>query len=177
MIQELPITQNISIEPETTILEAIRKMDETDRKLLIVLEEEKFIGLLSIGDVQRALIKNQDFSIPVGRILRKEITIAYQDQAESEIKKMMLQHRTEFMPVLDEVGTLVNVLFWNDLFDEERPVERVVENIPVVIMAGGKGTRLKPLTNIIPKPLIPLGDRTILEVIIDSFKKMGSNNF
>lgn len=170
-------TRNISIDPDSTILMAIRRMDEAGRKLLIVQEEERFIGLLSIGDIQRALIKSQDFSITVGTILRKEITVASDRQEESEIRKMMMHHRTEFMPVLDDQMNLVDVLFWDDVFEEERDVEKEKVDIPVVIMAGGFGTRLKPLTNIIPKPLIPLGDNTILEVIMDSFKKMGSTNF
>ncbi len=176
MINQYRIKQ-ISISPSVNLLDAIRFMDEADRKLLIVLNDEKFVGLLSLGDIQRALITNQDFTIPVAQILRKEITVAKQKQSDADIKKMMIQHRTEFMPILDDDGNLVNVLFWDELFEEERQVEKEKKNIPVVIMAGGLGTRLRPLTNIIPKPLIPLGDQTILEVIIERFKELGSQDF
>ena len=176
MINQDRIKQ-ISISPSVNLLDAIRFMDEADRKLLIVLNDEKFVGLLSLGDIQRALITNQDFTIPVAQILRKEITVAKQKQSDADVKKMMIQHRAEFMPILDDNGNLVNVLFWDELFEEERQVEKEKKDIPVVIMAGGFGTRLRPLTNIIPKPLIPLGDQTILEVIIERFKELGSQDF
>jgi len=168
---------DIIIDPDTTILDAIKRMDDLERKLFLVMKKEKFVGLVSIGDIQRSLIKSQDFSVPVGAILRQDITVAKDQQSEADIKKMMLQHRTEFMPVLDKEDRLVDVLFWDEVFEEERQVEKEKKDIPVVIMAGGFGTRLRPLTNIIPKPLIPLGDQTILEVIIERFKELGSQNF
>lgn len=169
--------KKIVISKDLNLLEAIKIMDAADRKLLMVLEEEKFIGLLSLGDIQRALIRKQDFSIPISEILRKEFTVARQQLTEAAIKKMMLQHRTEFMPVLDKEDKLVDVLFWDEVFEEERQGEKEKKDIPVVIMAGGFGTRLRPLTNIIPKPLIPLGNQTILEVIIERFKELGSQDF
>ena len=81
------------------------------------------------------------------------------------------------MPVIDSAGQLVKVIFWNDLFDEPQKDNREKIDLPVVIMAGGKGTRLKPLTNIIPKPLIPIGDKTILEEIMDRFERIGCKRF
>ncbi len=168
---------DIIIDPEETILNAIKRMDDLEKKLFLVMKKEKFVGLVSIGDIQRSLIKSQDFSVPVGNILRKNITVAQDHQSETEIKKMMLQLRTEFMPVLDKEDKLVDVLFWDEVFEEERQGEKEKKDIPVVIMAGGFGTRLRPLTNIIPKPLIPLGDQTILEVIIERFKELGSQDF
>ena len=90
----------------------------------------------------------------------------------------MLQIRCEYMPVLDKEGNLVEVYSWYDLFptvsaeDKRDPI-----NLPVVIMAGGLGTRLKPLTNVLPKPLIPIGDKTILEEILDQFECIGCKNF
>ena len=71
---------------------------------------------------------------------------------------------------------LIDVIFWVDLFAEtERNEEKL--DLPVIIMAGGKGTRMRPLTNVIPKPLIPIDDKTIAEHIIENFRKIGCNNF
>jgi len=81
------------------------------------------------------------------------------------------------MPIISENKELVDVLFWEDLFKKESRKLRVNLDIPVVIMAGGKGTRLKPITNILPKPLIPLGEKTILEEIMDQFVEVGCCNF
>ena len=82
------------------------------------------------------------------------------------------------MPVLDDKGNLVRVYEWNELFDiEHNTNNRKKITLPVVIMAGGKGTRLKPITNVIPKPLVPVGDKTILEVIMDQFEGIGCKKF
>jgi NDP-sugar pyrophosphorylase family protein len=70
---------------------------------------------------------------------------------------------------------IVNIVFWNDLFETSIEVESF--DLPVVIMAGGMGTRMKPITNIIPKPLIPIGEKTILEHIMDKFSSFGSSKF
>ena len=68
-------------------------------------------------------------------------------------------------------------MFWKDVFLKEEAPERESLDVPVVIMAGGKGSRLKPLTNVIPKPLIPIGEKTILEEIMDQFERIGCRHF
>ena len=76
-------------------------------------------------------------------------------------------------------SALVDIWFWGDLFNngEGEAFTRETINLPVVVMAGGKGTRLKPLTNIIPKPMVPIGEKTILEEIMDRFEKIGCHKF
>lgn len=170
--------EQINIDASATVLSALKYMDQIDRKLLLVIDSEKYLGLLSIGDIQRAIIKNADLSAPINSILRKEAyTIAKPEDSIEEIKAMMLQHRTEFMPVIDETGELVNVIFWEDLFAEKKLKGSAKYNLPVVIMAGGFGIRLKPLTNVLPKPLIPIGTKTMLEEIFERFAEDGSNKF
>ena len=169
-------TKDICISSEKNVLEAIRQMDLTESKLLLVIDGEKLQGLVSIGDIQRSLIKKQNFKELIKNILRKEFTVGRNTQSQQEIKALMIKHRTEFMPILSAEGELSKIVFWEDVFEENRTLNRKIE-IPVVIMAGGKGTRLRPITNIIPKPLIPIGEQTIAELIINSFKNLGSKNF
>ncbi|MCB9064640.1 MAG: NTP transferase domain-containing protein [Chitinophagales bacterium] len=153
-------------------------MDTIDSKLLIVLENDKFYSLLSIGDIQRAIISNQPFDTPVKNVLRKKIEVGRTTDTDEHIQKVMIAHRTEFMPILDEDGVMVDIIFWEDIhqFNEHEALQGL-KDVPVIIMAGGKGTRLRPITNIIPKPLIPLGDKPMVELIVDRFTKYGASDF
>ena len=160
-----------------SLLQAMKKMDEVKVKILLVFNGEHFEGLITIGDIQRAIIKNSSLKEPVSRILNKNKIYGYINESEDSIKDKMRRMRAEVMPILDEQGELVDVWFWSDLFNKSEFVEREKINLPVVIMAGGKGTRLKPLTNVIPKPLIPIGDKTILEEIMNQFETIGCQKF
>lgn len=170
--------KEISIEADTPMLEAMSKMDVLDRKLLIVLENGQFNSILSIGDIQRAIIANHPFDTHVKNILRKKIAVGKTSDTEEQIRKVMVQFRTEFMPILDDEGKLVDVIFWDELYKTtQAQVDQGLADTPVVIMAGGKGTRLKPITNIIPKPLIPLGEKPMIELIVDRFHKHGASDY
>lgn len=167
----------ITIKPEVTILQAMKKMDEQQVKLLLILEGGTFIGLISIGDIQRAIIRNISLDDQVRSIIREGAMYAGISSHFDEIKSKMLQYRTECMPVINERNELVTVYFWDEVYGLDKRVLDVDINLPVVVMAGGKGTRLKPITNILPKPLIPIGDKTILEHILDNFVAVGCNQF
>ena len=168
--------EKITINSSETILFALKRMDESGGKLLILERDEKFDGLISIGDIQRAIIKNISLEESVEAIKRKVVHFAAPSDDIAAIKQRMISERDEFMPIVDGKGFVVDVVFWNDLF-EKREKQKKLIGIPIVIMAGGKGTRMKPLTNVIPKPLIPIGDKTIAENIIDRFCEHGSKEF
>ncbi len=160
-----------------SLLAAIKQMDEIHHKLLIVVEDERYKGLISIGDIQRAIIKGVDLSSSLGLSLRPNTTVASVHDNMNSIKSLMKERRIEFMPIIGEDGFVKDVIFWNDLFENKIDYNREKLCLPVVIMAGGKGTRLKPITNVIPKPLVPIGDKTILETILDQFEDIGCTKF
>jgi len=170
------IIEGISITKDASILSALKKMDAANRKLLIVNDKNNlFYGLVSIGDIQRAIIKNVPIGETVSQILREDITVANENDDLQMVKQRMTARRNEFMPVINDSRQVVKVIFWEDLFEEKRLKTHI--DLPVVIMAGGKGTRLKPLTNVIPKPLIPVNEKTIIEDIMDRFVEHGCNDF
>ena len=169
--------QSRVITPNLSLLEAMKRMDEAKVKTLFVLEGEHFEGIITLGDIQRAIINNIALKEPVSRILNKNKVYGYVSEGDEGIKEKMRSMRAEVMPILDEQGELVNVWFWSDLFKKAELTQRERINLPVVIMAGGKGTRLKPITNVIPKPLVPIGDKTILETILDQFEEIGCTKF
>lgn len=171
-------TNKIIVDASSTIIQTMKLMDDRRTKSLLVFNEDLFLGMITNGDLQRAIIANIPFDTTIGNIVdntKKKYARTTDDKAH--IKSWMLEVRAEMMPVVDSTGKLVKVIFWNDLFDEPRKDNRDKIELPVVIMAGGKGTRLKPLTNVIPKPLIPIGDKTILEDIMDQFENIGCKKF
>lgn len=169
---------NIIVDGNTSMIDSLRMMDSKHLKSLIVFNQEHFYGIITIGDIQRAIIAHVPFDSSVLSLV-DNTTKEYASIHDSEecIKGTMLGMRAAFMPVLDEQGELVNVYFWEDFFNGEKAKDNRLIDLPVVIMAGGKGTRLKPITNVLPKPLIPVGDKTILEVIMDQFEEIGCKKF
>lgn len=167
----------IKISPEYTLLEALKLMDTLACKLLIVMNINKFMSVLSIGDIQRAIINKVPLETKVKKILRKDISVSSNKDSAKKIKDRIFELRSECMPVIDENNNLIKLYFWEDFFPNSKKDDKTKINLPVIIMAGGKGERLKPLTNILPKPLIPIGDKTIIEEIMSKFIAIGSNNF
>ncbi len=166
-----------SIQETKSILEALKLMDSSKAKLLFVFNNNKFEGLLTIGDIQRAILQDVNLADSVSSILDKNKIYASVDEGVEDIKKKMSRLRAECMPVVDGDGNLVKVYSWKDLFGNKAQTEYPSLNIPVVIMAGGMGSRLAPLTNIYPKPLIPIGEKTIVEAIMDKFVNYNCHDF
>ena len=138
------------ISPSVSLLDAMKLMDGIMVKTLFVLREEHFEGIVTLGDIQRAIINNIALKEPVSRILVKNKVYGYQSEGEESIREKMRRMRAEVMPILDEQGELVDVWFWGDLFKKAELTEREKINLPVVIMTVGKGARLRPVTDVIP---------------------------
>lgn len=171
--------RNKIVAADQSIIQTMKMMDEAFTKLLLVFNGEQFLGIITNGDLQRAIIAHTPFDTPIGKIVSREGKLyAHVGDNREKIKEWMLEKRAELMPVLDENDQLADVIFWADVLSDTKAEDnRPKIDLPVVIMAGGKGTRLKPITNVIPKPLIPVGDKTILEVIMDQFEGIGCHKF
>ena len=166
-----------SIASSESLLSALKLMDAQKVKMLFVFDKGHFISILTIGDIQRAIVKNIALETPLAQVVDCKKKFAHSGEPMDVIREKMLRLRAECMPVLDENGELEEVIFWRDLFEKEEIDLRPKIDLPVVIMAGGKGTRLKPITNVIPKPLVTIGDKTILETILDQFESIGCTKF
>jgi dTDP-glucose pyrophosphorylase len=176
------MNEKLIISSTDTLLKGIKQMDEIKRKLLIVYHENKFFSLLSIGDIQRAILRNSDISQTTvfETIKSKPLELCYEGDNIEDIRQKMLSIRCEFMPVLNKNGELKRVIYWEDFFKPEqidKGLALSLADVPVVIMAGGKGERLQPITNILPKPLIPMGKKPIVQVIMEKFRLYGATNF
>lgn len=166
-----------SIELDDSIIAALKKMDIEKTKLLFVFSNSIFEGMITIGDIQRAILKNINLNDAISSILDKNKVYAHVGDSIEQIKNKMQELRAEAMPVVNKNGSLIEVYFWDDLFGDKQEMPHNSIQLPVVIMAGGKGTRLQPLTNIYPKPLIPIGEKTIVEMIMDKFVSYQCTDF
>lgn len=153
-------------------------MDSAEVKSLLVINDENtFAGVLSIGDIQRAIIRNLPLDTFVWYVLRDNPKIAEAETSVETVREEMLKHRMEFMPKIDANKQIVGIYLWEELFPTRNSPPIKQFNLPVVVMAGGFGKRLRPLTNVLPKPLIPIGDRTIIEEIFKRFSAHGCTKF
>lgn len=169
--------KELCISYKASVISALKQMDEVKHKLLIVTKDELYFNIISIGDIQRAIIKGIDMNAPIEGILRDGTKVASVNDDMDKVKASMKERKNEFMPVIDEKNHIADVIFWEDLFQIKREKSKANLNIPVIIMAGGQGTRLRPLTNVLPKPLIPIGEQTMMEDIMDRFIDCGCDRF
>src|SRR6185312_12026594 len=166
------------IRPQTSLKQALTKMDEVGFKLLMVTDENDiFKGLITIGDIQRAIIANRSLDEPAIGYSRSDLIVGKTSDSITEIRRQMLLYRLVYMPIINEENKVAKVIYWEDILKDEDNKIYPTLKLPVVIMAGGLGSRLKPLTNILPKALLPFGESTILENIVERFKKYGCFDF
>lgn len=172
---------SILISPSMTIKNAMKRLDETAEKILFVVDEKKkLLGTVTDGDIRRGLINGSRFDESVEGVMHKDFTAVTVNQPDlkENAKRLMVKNRFEQIPMLDETGIIRDVLLWTDILgDNDKLKTYEIKHNQVVIMAGGKGTRLDPFTRILPKPLIPVGDKTVIELIMETFSKYGFCNF
>ena len=128
--------QSKIVDSGKTIIQTMKLMDDARTKSFLVFEGEKFLGMITNGDLQRAIIANKPFSLSIGNLVdNANKKYAHSGDDIQHIKDWMLEVRAEFMPVLDNSGNLIDVIFWDDLFKESQTDNRAKINLPVVIMA------------------------------------------
>lgn len=156
------------IDPAATITEAVRRLDQAGTGALLLSDASgKLRGLLTDGDVRRALLRGVSFDQRCGSIATASPVCVDEGSLATEALRIMNQREIDHLPVLDAQGGLVGFLLRRDLVTEEKVA------VSAVIMAGGFGSRLRPLTNDVPKPMLPLGDRPLLERTIERLRDAG----
>ncbi len=162
---------NVLIREEDSILQAMRTFDASARRTVFIVDDEnKLLAALSEGDVRRYILSGGDLNKSVKEIANynpRSIKEDERDGAREELRRRNI----EGVPIVDENGIVIDTVFWSAGKREKKSDL----STPVVMMAGGKGTRLYPYTRILPKPLIPVGEKPIAELIFDGFAEYGIN--
>jgi dTDP-glucose pyrophosphorylase len=164
------------VSKETKVRDAIKAIDATGKKLVFIVDEkDRLLGLFTDGDMRRYILRNGDLTAPIGDVMNAK-PVVFREGEEDKLYDHMRTTKMLVFPVLNDEGQIVRAVFW----DEEDSVtsdDMLPDSLPVVIMAGGMGTRLYPYTKILPKPLIPIGDLPIAEHIIRRFKRFNCRDF
>lgn len=160
------------ISPAISIREAVHAIDKSAIQIALVVNADgTLIGTVTDGDVRRALLRSVSLDDPVSAIMNTRPTVASQKDSQASILGMMRKTTHRCIPVVDAQGKVVHIALLDKLI---QPADK---NNPVVIMAGGLGARLSPLTDDCPKPMIKIGAKPILETILESLCEYGFRNF
>ena len=162
-----------------TIRQAMEQLEKTEEKIVFVVDaESRLIGSLTDGDIRRWILSDGDLKAEVLQVCNCNPHVAKEGIEIESLRADMLNGNFGCVPVINPSREIVQLVFWKELFQSEATVKHKRQlSLPVVIMAGGLGTRLAPFTNVLPKPLIPIGDRTVIEIIIDQFLLYGLDRF
>jgi len=171
--------KDITIHPGATIRQAMEAMGKTSEKVLAVVNEQRIlVGALSDGDVRRYILRGGDLSGTIRGVYKTDPIFVFKDDFDTRIiKKLMTDKRISLIPILDKNKEIIDFATWDKVFGNDGKTKKQQLDVPVVIMAGGRGTRLEPFTNILPKPLIPVGNKTVIDHIIDNFRAYGIREF
>ena len=157
--------------PGATLLETITAISAGTKQIALVTDEAgKLLGTVTDGDVRRGLLRGLTMEAGVTEVMNPKPHVASVNDDPREVLEREMQHLIHQVPVIDEAGVVVGLLTETDL------VQQDVTSTPVVLMAGGKGVRLYPLTVETPKPMLKIGDTPILEIIIRKLHAQGFRN-
>ncbi len=163
--------RDVLVSPDTPVLEALKRIDRGALRIALVVDGEcRLLGTVTDGDVRAGLLDGVALGAPVSRVMCMTPTAVRQDADSSEIMAVMREKDILQIPLLDVRGRVVGLKILKDFLTTPRRENRVV------LMAGGLGTRLGKLTANRPKPLIEVGDKPILETILENFVRHGFYN-
>ena len=163
--------ENIKLKQNTTIKEALRIIDSGAMQIALVVDDnDKLLGTLTDGDIRRGILRGLDLDSSIETIVFKEPAVAKISSTKEEILKIALSKKLHQIPIIDDNGIVL------DLKEIEELVEPKIKTNRVILMVGGLGTRLRPLTQDTPKPMLKVGNKPILQTIVEKFAEYGFAN-
>lgn len=164
------------VEEENSIKEVMEKIAVNARGLVFVCKGGRLLATVTDGDIRRYILAGGDIEGEVSQAAHYSPVFVYPEDRD-QAKDIMIRRSITALPVVDRDRRVMDILFLRYPDEEDAEEAKDGLDVPVVIMAGGKGQRLKPFTDILPKPLIPLGEKTVTERIVMRFQKYGCNRF
>ena len=157
---------------DVSIQQAISNLDSSGLQIaMIVGPDGKLAGTLTDGDIRRGLLRGMPLTNPIQDIIQREPLVVPPHMSRDAVVKLMGTSKIHQLPVVDENGVLVGLHVWDELLGV-----RSRDNV-MVVLAGGKGTRLRPHTENCPKPMLPVRGKPMLEHIVDRARRQGFTRF
>ncbi|EAZ84851.1 nucleotidyltransferase family protein [Lysinibacillus fusiformis] len=154
-----------------TLLETMKVIDDSSLQFAVIVDEEQqLLGTVTDGDIRRGILRGEGLDVKITSIMNPNPITAKSGQRYHKYKQLMKSKMLKQLPIVDENNRIINILFADN-------IETTLNKNTVVLMLGGLGTRLRPLTNDTPKPMLRVGNKPILETIIEGFKQYGYTNF
>lgn len=165
----------VCVLPDRPLREAMRVMDEAGLGIVLVTDEVRnLLGTVTDGDIRRAILANADLDVSAGRFVKEKHNPVYPEPISAAVGtdhrsllRLMRERTLHHLPLLDAEGRVVDLITLDDLIAPPEPPMKAV------IMAGGLGKRLRPLTETTPKPLLPVGGRPLLARTLDRLRDAG----
>jgi len=154
------------IPPDTPLSEAMERLGRLEHQFLAILEDELVVGSLTDGDVRRAMLKGLTLAAPVSDAMNRSPTIASTTQSSSELRAIMVQKQLRYLPLVDPANRFAGTISLEQISSDSAPKRALV-------MAGGLGQRLRPLTENVPKPMLDVGGVPLLETLIRQLASYG----
>lgn len=160
------------ISPDASLRDAVAAIDRGARQVALVVDgDARLVAVVTDGNIRRGLLRGLTLDAPVAEVMNRTPTTAHIEDGVEAARRLMSERHLHHVPIVDAERRLVDLLWIDDVTRTER------KSTPVILMAGGLGMRLRPLTENVPKPMLPIGGRPILEQIIESFADQGFVRF
>ena len=172
--------QNLLIKKNSSLKSALKQLSKTGEKCLVVVtSDNKLLGTLSDGDVRKAILKGRYPKDKISEFYHKNCTfLKKENYSLNQAREIFIKKRIDVIPVIEGFKKVVDVITFENIFKNKKNINNSQTfSKTVVIMAGGKGTRLEPFTNVLPKPLVPINEKPVIEHIIEQFVRNKISNF
>ena len=165
--------KKLLINYQKSMLEAMQLINENCMGILLVVNEDnKLLGTITDGDIRRAILSGCELSSSINEIYTKSCVYTYKSTSVGEVKFSFIEKKIKLLPVVDKDKIVIDYYEIDDLID----YNKLEKENPVLIMAGGLGSRMSPLTDNLPKPMLKVGSKPILQIIIEQFRSYGFKN-